>query len=114
MEIEMKSKRTTAARKYLLSIALTPEALTAEILAQIMIRPPVTAHADIDPNAFHLLLTTTDRNQGLRVRSCARRALEAAGWDLDEYRGHPSTSHVVFHDGRNYLMTLTERQELVA
>ena len=105
-------KRTTAARQYLLSVALTPEALTAEILTEIMARPLVTAHADIDPNALALLLTTNDLNRGLRVCGCARRALEAAGWDLDKYRSHPSASHIVFTNGRSFIMDLRAKDEV--
>lgn len=107
-------KRTFAARKYLLSIALTPKELTAEVLVEIMTRSPVTAHAVMDPNALALLLTTTDRNRDLHVRDCARRTLEAAGWDFDEYHGHPSASHVVFNGGRSFIMNLRAKEEVIA
>lgn len=86
----------------------------ARLLADIMAGPPVTAHADINANALILLLTTADRSRGVRVCGSARKALEAAGWDLDEYRGHPVASHVVFHGGQSYLMNLTAKQTVVA
>ncbi len=107
-------KRNTAVQKYPLSIALPAEMITAEPLAKIMAGPPVTALTDIDAIALTVLLTTTSQNPGVRVRARARKALNAAGWGLDECPGHPSASRVVFNNGRIYIVNLTVRELVIA
>lgn len=105
-------KRNTAVQKCPLSIALPAEMITAEPLAKIMAGPPVTTLTDIDAIALTVLLTTTSQNPGVRVR--ARKALNAAGWGLDECPGHPSASRVVFNNGRIYIVNLTVRELVIA
>ena len=107
-------KRNTAVQKYPLPIALPAEMITAEPLAKIMAGPPVTALTDIDAIALTVLLTTTSQNPGVRARGRARKALNAAGWGLDEYPGHPSASRVVFNNGRIYIVNLTVRELVIA
>lgn len=92
------------------SLAMDSKSLTAELLAQIMAGPPITAHADIDSRILTLLITATDQNRSLRVRGCARRTVESAGWDLLDYTG-PGATHVVQHNGHSYTMSLTTKRK---
>ena len=103
-------KRITAVQRYPSSTAQPAEIITAEPLAKIMAGPPVTALTDIDAIAITLLLTTTSQNRGVRVRARARKALNAAGWDLDEYPAHQSASRLVFNNGHIYIVNLTVRE----
>ena len=102
----MKRKIFEAKGGLLKSMAIDTKFLTADLLAQVMAGPPITVHADIDSRILSLLIAATDENRGLRVRSCAGRALKAAGWLFDPYMG-PSATHIVQSAGHSYIMYLT-------
>lgn len=102
----MKRKIFEAKGGLLKSLAIDTKLLTADLLAQVMAGPQITAHADIDSRILSLLIAATDENRGLRVHSCASRALRAAGWLFDPYMG-PGATHIAQSDGRSYIMHLT-------
>ena len=101
----MKHEKTTQA----ISPEFDANKVSDDVLSAIRPAPPVMEHKKIPHSILERLLIAADNDQCIRMRSWAYTSLSAAGWVFDEYRGHPSASHIVFNGAHNYMLDLTSK-----